>query len=474
MANWLQAVGRLLRQDQDYTSYAWQDRQYAYLLWDAYYANLVYETLSNGGQRENINSALGNAAAADLGGLYNPVASVVDLYLHVFDGAFGDEIRVEPLGVATTALIDAIEQLWKWSNLTIEKQPLCRFAATHGTVGLRIVARNDADPARRRVWIKPEHPRTIRDVELDERGNVEAIQLEYDLTIGLAEDAQTICIREELDKVEFRTYRMVGGNPVPFDLTTMEANGPNARYENALGVVPYVLLRHEYNGEMFGRNAWYKARSPIDRLNALLSHIDVQIHRHVKAKWFIAASGSAPASIDLDDLSVAYVDTRNTTSTPLVQPLVAPLDLSGAIAEAKLQMDVTEDMLPELKATQGKFLSGQSGETIAELRKPAEERIALARANYEDALLRGQQIAVSWGILLGLWDVGTGMGTREAADAAFQGGYEDHRFNTRPMLPLGSGKIVTTQQPAGSVAPPANDQTQTQQMMEAQAQGAGA
>jgi hypothetical protein len=469
MANWLQAVGRLLRQDQDYTSYAWSDRQYAYLLWDGYYANTIYETLVNGGQRENINATLGNAAAADLGGLYNPVANVVDLYLHVFDGAFGDEIRVEPQGAATVALVDAIEQLWKWSNLTIEKQPLCRFAATHGTVGLRIVARNPADLARRRVWIKPEHPRTIRDVEMDERGNVEAIQLEYELTTGLAENAQTICIREELTKEEFRTYRMVGGNPVPFDLTTMEANGPNARYDNALGIVPYVLLRHEYNGETFGRNAWYKARSPVDRLNALMSHIDVQIHRHVKAKWFIAADGAPPTSIDLDDLSVAYVNTHNSTSTPVVQPLVAPLDLSGAIAEAKLQMDVIEDMLPELKATQGKFLSGQSGETIVELRKPAEEKIALARANYEDALVRAQQIAVSWGVLLGLWDVGTGMGSREAADAAFHGGYEDYRFNTRPLLLMGSGKIVTTQQPAGAVAPPAAaDQTQTQQMMGAQ------
>jgi hypothetical protein len=204
--------------------------------------------------------------------------------------------------------------------------------------------------------------------------------------------------------------------------------------------VPYVLLRHAHIGDTWGRNSFYTARSPIDRLNSLMSHVDVQIHRHVKAKWLIVAAGVAPQEIDLSDLTVAYVDSRNATSTPLVQPLVAPLDLSGAIAQATTQMDVIEDMLPELKATAGKFLSGQSGETIAELRKPAEDKIALARANYEDALVRAQQIAVSWGVLMGLWDVGTGMGDREAADRAFHEGYEDHRFNARPLLPTAGGQ----------------------------------
>jgi hypothetical protein len=435
MPNWLQAVGRLLRSDRAYTSYAWQDRQYAYQLYDAYVNNSVYETLVNGGQREEINRALGNASAADLAGLYNPTAAVVDLYLHVFSGAFGDEIKALPLGKAGQPLISAIEQIWQWSNLTIEKQPLCRLAATHGCVGLRIVAKNDPDPPRRRVYIKPEHPRVIRDVDLDDRGNVEAIQLEYDVTTGLAEEAQTITIREEMDKEEIRTWRLLAGQLVPFDLTTMEANGPLSAYENALGVVPYVLLRHDHIGETWGRNAFYRALSPINRLNSLMSHIDVQIHRHVKVKWFIAASGSPPTEIDLTDMTVAYVDTKNNTGPPPVMlPMIANLDLAGAIAQARMQQEQIEDMLPELKATQGQFLANQSGETISELRKPAEDKLALARGNYEDAVVRADQIAISWGVLMSLWNVGTGMGSREAADAAFRRGFEDHRFNVRPLL----------------------------------------
>lgn len=470
--NWLTALGRMLRGGPSQSGWEWSDRYAAYELWNAYYTNRVYEAFAQGGQREHINDSLGNASAADLAGLYNPVAQVVDLYLNVFAGAFGDEIQIEPTGAATPALVAAINQVWQWSNLTIEKQPLCRLAATHGSVGLRIVGRDHEDTTRRRVYIKPEHPKTIRDVQLDDRGNVEAIQLEYDLTVGLAEASKTVTIREQLEPDRIQTWRTQGETLLRFDLMGFAAagmpadaigrfdRGEHADYANPLGVVPYVLLRHEHTGETWGHNAFYKARAPIDRLNALMSHTDIEIHRHVRATWLIAAAGAAPERITFDDLSVVYVDTRNATSNPMAQALVANLDLIGAANQAKLQIDLIEDMLPELKATAGKFLSGQSGETIAELRKPAEEKIGLARANYEDGLSRAQQIAVSYGILLGLWDVGTGSGSREAADRAYHDGYEDHRFNRRPLLQLGdppapqAPAVLPQQARAGVAAPP--------------------
>lgn len=426
MANWLQAINRLIMGEaRQESAWAWVDRQSAYDLWSAYYANSIYEPSANGGQREYINATLGNASAADLAGLYNPVGAAVDLYLNVFGGTFGRDIRAE---TAQPAMQTALDQIWRWSNLNVERQPLCRLAAMHGTVGLRIVASPD------RVYLKVEHPRIIRDKEEDDRGNVIAIQLEYDLTTGLAERAKTITIREELTRDEIATYRMQGDIATPYDLQAMADNGPLARYPNALGVVPYVVVRHEHIGEAWGRNAFYRARTPLDRLNALISHIHTQIHRHVRAKWLIAASGEPPTEFDLTDMSVAYVNLRGGAGAPVVQPMVAPLSIADAIAQARLAIELIEDLLPELKATQGKFLSGQSGETIAQLRKPAEDRILLARANYEDALIRAQQIAASWGVLYGLWDLGTGVGTREAADRAYHDGYEDHAFVARPAF----------------------------------------
>jgi hypothetical protein len=446
MSDWIRAIGRMLRRDGTQpTGSVLADRFYSYMAWDAYYHNQIYNSLAQGGQRENLNAILGNAAAADLAGLYNPIAEVCDLYQHVLGGTFGVDITVQsdndkllpalrmpgqPAPPATP-----LELIWQWSSIQQAKQILCSLAPRHGNVGLRIVARRAVEVngkqvelplEQRRVFIKPEHPRIIRDVERDERGNVIAIELEYDEATGLGDDREVERIREQMTKTEFRLWTVKQG--------TLE---PRAQYANELGVVPYVLLDHQPSGETWGLNAFYRAAPLIDRLNALATHVNIMIHRHVRATWLVAAAGGSPEQMDFSGGNILYVNTQTTGgSVPLVEPLVAPLNLADAIEQTKALQEQVEDRLPELKATAGKFLANQSGETVAQLRKPAEDRLALARVNYEDALVRAQQIALSFGVLYELWDVGTGMGTREAAERAYRNGYEDHVFNDRELLPL--------------------------------------
>jgi hypothetical protein len=431
MSSWVSQLGRMVRLQRQPTSFAWTERIGNYALWDSYYSNTVFNSLDDGGYRDEINRRLGGASAVDLDGLYNPVRSVVNLYQHVFAGAFGDEIMIEPQEQADQRLVTAVQSIWKTSNLTIQKTNLCRMAARLGCVGLRIVA----DEQRQRVYLKIEHPRIIRDVELDVRGNVQSIQLEYDVTTGLAEEAQTITIREELTREYFKAWRMSNGHAIaPFDTLNMIDSGPNSVMPNALGVVPYVLLFHDLDtDDKFGVNAFNHVLPALNRVNSLLSHIDIQVHRTVRAKWLVAASGPAPQEFDLGDMTIAYVDMRSGTTPPMMQAMIANLSLADAVTQTKLQLELLEDTLPELKATNGKYLSGQSGETIAQLRKPARDLLVLARTNYEDALIRAQQIAVSWGVLMGIWDVGTGTGA-DSAQRAYTDGYEAMRFNTRPIF----------------------------------------
>jgi hypothetical protein len=174
----------------------------------------------------------------------------------------------------------------------------------------------------------------------------------------------------------------------------------------------------------------------IDRINVLMTHVNEQIGRHVRVVWVVGASGSPPTSIDLSGEQIVYINLQAGGTPPTVEPLVANLDLTGAIAEIQLLMAQVEDKLPELKATAGKFLANQSGDTVKELRKPAEDRLASVLPNYEDALIRVQQMAISAGVLYQLWNVGTGTGTREAADRAYRDGLLDHSFKDRPVLPV--------------------------------------
>lgn len=437
--HYLDLLGSALRQMPGSSTTAWIERRVAYDRYTAYYENRIYDRTADGGQRDAINRALGNAEAVDLDGLYNPIASVVDLYQHVLGGAFAEgpedqdasTIRIVPGRTAQAAALQAaITQIWHWSNMTMERQPLCRLAANLGTCGLRVVA----SPSRQRVYLKVEHPGIIQDVELDDRGNVRGIVLEWDEVIGLGADQEPITIREELTKAQFATYRLHAGQAIPYDRQTRQDRGPGAVQPNDLGLVPYVLVQHGYTGEPFGHNAYHRVLPALDRLNALLSHIDIQIHQHVRVNWFVAAPGAGPQEFDLSGQKVIYLNTSIGGGTPVIRPLLADLNLGEATAQARMQLNLIENMLPELKAVSGTFLSGISGQTVSELRKPAEDALLLARTNYEHALVRAQQIALSYGILYRLWDLGSGMGTVDAADRAYQEGLEDHRFAPRPAL----------------------------------------
>lgn len=427
-------LGRWFAREPDQTGDVYQERLSLYQMEEGYYDNTVYRRVAQNGVRDWINESLGRPVDADLAGLYNPVSEVVDLYLHALGGDFGTDIKILSDNDLLTAdatlgnrtIPSPITRIWRWSVMDQKRQEICRLAAKHGNCGLRIVSNNHPDVSRRRVYIKPEHPRIIRDAELDARGNVQQILFEYDEITGIG-DAQTVVTIRELQTPErFTRWYVKHGQ---------REQEPFEDYRNELGVVSYVLLPHELTGDVWGRSAFYRALDQINRLNVLGTHINKQIERHVRVMWLIAAAGKAPVSVDLSGETIAYVDTTGSTTPPHMEAMVANLNLADAISQSQQLLGQIEDKLPELKATGGRFLSGQSGETVKELRKPAEDRLALARANYEDALVRAQQIALSWGVLYSMWDIGTGTGTREAADRAYHEGYEDHVFNKRPLLP---------------------------------------
>lgn len=421
--NWLSALGRLARGMPPEAGSAWGDRVSVFNVWAGYVANTIYLPQSEGGQREAINATLGNGESADLVGAYNPCAQIVDAYLNIYGGRFGEEIQID-----NTRLRPHIDQIWQWSMIERQRPLLCRIPATYGTMGLRIV--DDVD----RIRIKPEHPSIIRSVEDDAYGNITGIELEYEETRGLGDDAKTLTIREVLTRETLETYRVdIAGGLHPFDVRTWR-DDRGAVQPNTLGVVPYVLVQHEYDGTIWGKNAFHRIRAPLDRVNALITHTDVLIFRHLNGVLLMAADGPAPTSIDLTGLKVAYLNTTGSTKPPFVEWLVAKLDLPAALAQVLAQIDLIQDSAPETRIMAGKYLSGQSGETVIQLRKAAEEAILLARSNAEHGLVTAQKIALSLGIIRGLWDLGTGTGSKEAADRAYQTGLEDHAFIARPAF----------------------------------------
>lgn len=414
----------------------WQERQDSYKRWGTLYDNSIYDDQADGGLREAIltDTIKEPDNTLPLHGYFNPIGPIVDTYQQVLRGQYGRDIKIaavsgmqEHAAPLNPLLETPVGNIWKWSNLNDQKDVLQYLTANLGTCGLRVETRttddsgNLIDPLKRRVRIVPVHPSEIVDFDEDGEGNVIGVTLEYTVLEGQrAENRTEVTYREELDKDSFRKVR---GNK---EL----ASGPND-----MGICPFVLLRHRDNGREFGIPAHAGTENIIHQINWLLSRIGISVDRHVFAKWFAVAGGSRPESFDLGDTTVAYVQANAGDTTPKLEAIVAKLDfiginnvLMGLIAHIRHRQ-------PELTLSYLEALSGQSGETIAKLLIPCEQRILQARTRYEHAIVRAIQIGLSWGIMLEMWDLGSGMGTAKAAEMAYETGLENFAFNERSALP---------------------------------------
>jgi hypothetical protein len=407
-------------------------QQYRYN--EAMLGNTVYHRYPHGYRDAILINVLGfnsdDCADARLTGWFNPTRTIVDAYQNVFRGPFGREVKLnEKVGTrdVNPLLLDdekadresPVRQVWRWSNLDTAKQSIQEWAANLGTVVLRIkVTGNDA---RRRVMVEPLHPSYVRGFASDDRGNVTAAELCYPATTwAVGEGTRDVEVREVFTKARF----------------LQEINGTKTTDEpNALGVCPIVILRHGDDGHDFGRWAYHGTEDIIHGLNWIKSNQAESINEHIWPTWFGGAAAKAPESVKVGRHSMSYVQLEPDGPSPFLQALVANLDHGGAIAFQELLRKELQQRQPEIVLGNVEALSGQSGETIAKLLTGVEAKIEQAKANYEHAMIRAIQIALSWGVMLSLWDLGSGMGNEAAADAAYDDGLEDFEFADRPALP---------------------------------------
>jgi hypothetical protein len=412
--------------------FEWETRSDQYAQNKAMLDNTIYDLQAEGGFREAILERLFGVTQVDsqgvrLAGNYNPTRNIVDAYQNVFRGNWGQEIKVadtvdeKPVNPALVTDDSPLRRIWRWSNLDTQKQILQEWAANLGTVGIRIVAVADPDPLKRRVTLQFDHPGTIIDFDEDDRGNVTQVLLRYKALRGpLGERRYDVDVEELITKEEF--VQTIAGNE------TM-------RSPNGLGVCPYVILRHRDDGHEFGKWAYAGTEDLIHQINWLISNQGESIVEHGWPTWFATAGGNAPQTFEFGRKKVAYVKTDPNTPPPSLEPLVAPLNQADARAYWERLLNMLVDRQPEMVVSNIESLSGQSGETIAKLLIPAEMAIERAKSQYEHAIKRAMQIGLSEGIRIGLWDLGTGRGTAEAADRAYQQGMEDFDFVPRRPLP---------------------------------------
>jgi hypothetical protein len=373
--------------------------------------------------------------------LFSCIKRIVEVYQNIFRGRWGQEIDIEQdvpvekgkeAPPVEDALRDAVGNIWKWSGFDLGKNVFQRELALLGTAGIQVVAEPGGRRPVRMNVVQAEH---IRDIDMDDEDNVTAARIQYEVLegpLGVPGDNGQGTLRK------WATYEQV----ITKTETTTARNGKDAAVvPNQLGVCPFVLTKHQDVRETFGVGAVEHGCIVLDIINSLLSHCAVQTKMATYIQWLYMGPGEAPQSnLKFGDGYLMSVRTHPGDGGSSLEPLTPKLPLADAIKLIERLISELKNMFPELRLTDSEFLSNTSGETVAQLRVPGENLLRQAADQYEDGVERAIRICLSYGIMHGDFDLGTGKGSPEsanpaAAQKAFDEGKMDFRFKDRDMTP---------------------------------------
>lgn len=445
---------------------------------------LLYGYYLNNGLYDEIQDALYRRAIWIEGMLpiRNPTNRVVEFYAAKLwpGGDMDDALPIEvgtkekPVAEATaSALVEAIQQVWQWSNFASEKQVWARRAATFGDLFVKV----EQDLPTGRPYFKlidpcyvPEHG-----LRLD-RGVVKAIRIDTPIVVEGGQRTHT----EYWDKEGVYVppgYLDDKGNPTEEaqrgaltietgvvkvwlehqwgeDATLEDLGEPTYSYPlSALGIdfLPFVHTKFRDIGESRGLAAITHAIDKIDEANRLATRLHQMLFRWNKGVWAILSDGKDANGRPLPPVRVANVepdkllgqsgaqtqtvgelrlgdDSYLSLSGAKLESLVPAIDYASHVAALQAQLAELEQDLPELAYYTLRQHGGDlSGKAIRLLLSDAIDRLLEARGQLEAGLVRANKMALSIGIAAGLFP--RTLGTYEAGDF-------EHRFKERDVITL--------------------------------------
>lgn len=416
-------------------------RRFRYALYWAFYENDIYRNIQDWATGYKTQYGLYRY----IRGVYNPAYRIGEFWKsHLMGGALDREagpIGALPIETATEALRPAIAQLWRWSNWAVNKDVFTMHGTIFGDVALRITD----DDERGKVYLQLVHPGIIREAERDPFGNVKGYLFQEkrpDPTgskraVEYAEEC-----RRDGDMVVFKTY--LNGKPYAWSEQGEE-------WQEPYGFVPLVVVQHNNVGLEWGWSEFHPDREKIHGVDDLASKLHDQIRKLVDAPWLFAgvSKSSSTPTTEMTQLSGEAAAKRPQPGReeipalygPLgatATPLVASLDIAATSAEIKAMIAELERDYPELKVDIMRASGEASGRALRIAQGPAEDKVNQRRANYDDALVRAQQMAVAIGGFRG-YDGFEGFDLD-----SYAGGALDHSIGERPVFaedPLDDGEI---------------------------------
>lgn len=381
-----------------------------YQTFASYYDNEMYSST-------NLQSAalkLRNGLYTNVRGVMNVVGRVVDLYVYyIYVGSIDMEHLTGgaiPLVTDDESIKDAARVVFKWSNWDANKELFVRNGAIFGDSAIKIVD----DRQHQKVYMEVLDPCYIVDTDLDTKGNVKRVVIQYDMDeeldlstlgsnfmgqINVVLRRKTFTYTEVITKEKFATYK----NGEPFAFYTDMNGTALTEWPNEYGFVPLVLAQHNKTGLKWGANAFYKAIHKIDELNDMASLLNDQIRKVVipiLVAMGIKKKKNSDGSSDLE-FSADNRDALNIAHIPKdtdLKPLVTNLDIAAVNGNMTAMGKEIENDMPILALQQIRNGSGQFTEPgVNAAFNDAIGAVNAARANYDLATVRALQMCIAIG-----------------------------------------------------------------------------
>jgi len=431
------------------------------LLW-AYYSNSVFETLEDWAVYRSRHRLYRHTRP-----IYNPARRLVEFYCGtIYQGEWADQpaAMIEkacaiPFGERTPApLLQAIAQLYQWSNWQAKKSIMIRYAAAVGDCLVLLVD----DMGRRKVYPEIVWPGDVAEVQLDATGNVVRYVLAYDVTDSHDPAGRTYQYRREVDKGEIVEYR---------------DEAVTSRTPNPYTFVPACWVQHAPSGQEHGGPA-LRNLSKVDELNALAAHALDQAHRIFEAPIMLAGE-----SLGSNLQAQPKAGPTGYTALPgRMGPAVGPGDAGreelkiitagagGDIKAVKLDpgeaIEHIDRLLKEIEADHPELGMWQSLRAMSQVTGPAADRlfgdvaalVNAARASYDQQTIKLLQMATAiagWRANSGAWGLRSLLSRQQQAFLPF--GLDSYA----------NGELDLSIQSRGLVLPSPEDEIRLEQMRQA-------
>jgi hypothetical protein len=340
-------------------------------------------------------------------GIYNPVLRLGDFWRsHLFAGQLDAEAgdgkekpSALPILTDNESIRKSLAVLWRESNMQRLKDIVSLRTSIQGD-GVMIV--ND-DPAKQRVSLSWVNPMFLKDVDLDGSGNVKGYVIEYN-TDHPEHENRTVKYTEiaerEGEAVVYRT--LLDDNLYAWD-------GVSAEWEVEYGFVPMVVFQHNNVGLKWGWSELQAGLPKFREVDDLASKTSDYIRKVVDAPMLYAgvrppdetgATGlkitprkSAGSEGGRDQIPAMYSTDANAKAIPII----ANLDITSAVTHLDNLLEVIESDYPELRDNADEVTGDLSGRALRIQREPIENKVMMRRPDYDNAVIRIQQMALAIG-----------------------------------------------------------------------------